>query len=143
MEAIIEITEIKEFQYAGGTKTAWNLWTPDKTQYSTFSATVKTEIDNAIVDKKKRKIEFTEKPSSNPAYPPIKNISAMVAEDAPLPEKKAYTGGGARSTKDTESIERQVALKSAVEVGTTNKSNAAEIVEIADLFADWFDGRRK
>lgn len=146
MEKQISVKEIKEFQFGSNKeKTGYNIIDKEDVQFTTFSVTVADEAKAAVIDEKPRKIEFTEKPNTNPSYPPMRTITSFSTEDGtPIEQpKKQYGGGGGRSPKDSESIEHQVALKCAVEYGIQAKKSEVEIVEIAGLFADFLDNRRK
>lgn len=145
MEKTISVKEVKEFQFGSNKeKTGYNIIDKEDIQFTTFSKTVADEAKAAMLDEKERKVEFIEKPNTNPAYPPMRTITTFSNENGePIEQpKKAYGGGGGRSPKDTESIEHQVALKCAVEYGTAMKKTEDQIIEIAGLFTDFLDHRR-
>lgn len=147
MEAIIKIAEIKEFKFAGGEKTGWNIIDGNSGEvYSTFSDTVKSEAEAGLLDEKPRKIEYTEKPNTNPDYPPKKTISRMANAEGNMPEIKRSGGGGFAKADPVKqaSIERQNAMNNAVQLyiafkvkKESDRLDMKSIKELAQELLDW------
>lgn len=147
MEITAKLKEVKEFQYGTNKeKTGYNLITADQGQVTTFSTTILDEARAAILDEKERKIEFTEKPSTNPAYPPLRTVTTIYDTNGKAIESSKAGGGGGRVAKadpvKTASIERQNAMNSAVHLYTEfkpdgDKINPDELIAYAETILAW------
>lgn len=146
MEAILKVKEVKEFQFgANKEKTGYNIIDINGVQYTTFSSTIHAEFQSALLDGKERKIEYTEKPNSNPQYPPLKTISKAFDAEGKEIESTSKGGGGRIAKADpvkTASIERQNAMNSAVNLYTSfkpdgDKINPDELIAYAETILSW------
>jgi hypothetical protein len=146
MEKTTKVKEIREFQFgANKEKTGYNIIAEDDTQFTTFSSTIATEFKTAIEDKKERKFEYTEKPNSNPSYPPMRTIGKVWDGEGKEMESSKATGGGRVAKADpvkTASIERQNAMNSAVRLYAEfkpdgDKINIDELMSYAETILLW------
>lgn len=114
---------------AGKPLTIHKITGEDNTVYQTFSSTIASKINEG----EERLIQYEVKTTGNFTNNNILNI-ADASGNFEEAEKKSF-GGGGRSKVDTESIQRQVALKCAVELAVANKEtdNAVIIATATEL----------
>lgn len=146
------LKEIKDFSFGEG-KTGYNITVntidDQELRLTTFSKTTRDEVEGLafVADTTTFKIKYTEKPNKNPDYPPTRTITAYTDSEGVYKEtaKKGSGGGGyARNAKDSESIERQVALKEASAILQRNAEftkkaiTEADVIGMATSFSNWF-----
>ena len=137
-EVEIQVKEIKEFQFGDNKeKTGYNVIAKDGETYTTFSSTDINQIKQYMdFPEEKFNIKYDVSPSKDPQYPDKKMIKGVADRDGNYPEKKSG-GGGGYSKKDVASIERQVAIKGAIELCVHERIEVKELSTYADKIIDW------
>lgn len=141
MEKTIKVEEITEFKFgANKEKTGYKVKSYDGDVYTTFSQTDKEAIQKMGVDfpQEDVKLQYEETPAKDPAYPPNKKITNVADRDGNFPVKQSRGGGGYSPKVDnTPSIERQVAMKGAIELCVHERIEIKELSVYADKIISW------
>lgn len=141
-ETTITVLEIQEFSFGQGKK-GWNLQTAEGDKYACFSSTEMGKI--TPMEPVKIRYEIKERNGYE-----NRNIKQVADENGNFPEKPAGGSGGRVAKADpdklkqereleiarNQSIQRQVAVKAAVELVVSDKIKLDELDTYYDKFMD-------